>query len=369
MYESKRIYINRWNTIRNKLASIDHVNKLALTPTSWSDNPQLIPFVSHAKKFNASDPNLTALPFTRDYLISLIDKCNNELLYQSKNSDSNTSYDKSRKSKSLISAAELTSHQHLLVWRQTLLIGTLMGVTGMRIGETLRPIQLHKAAIYGIQIKHIQIFHKLYAGSGKYRIVEDNTSMDATTVFTIRITIQNSKMRNINEEAYAFIGRSKHRIDPAIMLFDWYHSLQLLSQVKSSKWKFQPNAFLFQKLDGNGMTTGYFRLKWKKLIQFCGFLKWERLALPHGLRKGYASQMTRHGVDKGWIAFAARWKLPESIYIYLSLNEFDLMNMTQYYFHAKTTNKYEYDFDEAEYRYFMNNVYNRRKGIDSITLD
>ncbi len=72
-------------------------------------------------------------------------------------------------------------------------------------------------------------------------------------------------------------------------------------------------------------------------------------------------------MDKGWIAFAARWKLSESIYIYLSLNEFDLMNMTQYYFHAKST--YEYDFDEAEYRYFMNNEFNLRKGIDSITLD
>ncbi len=58
------------------------------------------------------------------------------------------------------------------------------GVTGMRIGETCSPIQPHKAAIYGIQVKHIQIYHKLYSGSGKYIIIEDNTSMDLDTLFT-----------------------------------------------------------------------------------------------------------------------------------------------------------------------------------------
>ena len=59
---------NAWNTIRNKYASIDHVNKLACTPTSWSQNPALCQIIDYCKRNNKSDPSITSLPFLPVFL-------------------------------------------------------------------------------------------------------------------------------------------------------------------------------------------------------------------------------------------------------------------------------------------------------------
>ncbi len=77
-----RLSINVWNTIRNKLRGIDHINSLALTPTSWSKNKQLESFVKYCKKNNKSDPNKVALPFTRQYVNIFANKILNEVLYK-----------------------------------------------------------------------------------------------------------------------------------------------------------------------------------------------------------------------------------------------------------------------------------------------
>ncbi len=59
-----------------------------------------------------------------------------------------------------------------------------------------------------------------------------------------------------------------------------------------------------------------------------------------------------------------------SIYLlfiyYILLIEFDLIIG---YNRIYPKHKYEYDFEKAEYHYFMNNEYKQRSGIDSIILN
>ncbi len=192
---------NTWNTIRNKLASVDGINKCALTPTSWSDNPHLTPFVAYAKANNLSDPKNSALPFTKRYLIGFIQKINNEILYSAScickkkcrckfiiNSDC----DIKRKKSFRISLAELTTYTHYLIIRQCVIAAACMAVTGLRIGETFGPIIVNQKAIYGIQIKDIEIFHKKEI-NGIVQVIQDNNLYDIKTLFSIIITLQNSK--------------------------------------------------------------------------------------------------------------------------------------------------------------------------------
>ncbi len=364
---------NTWSTIRNKMASIDGINKCALTPTSWSDNPHLTPFVAYAKANNLSDPNNVALPFTKRYLIGFIQKINREILYTAScickvkckckyiiNSDC----DIKRKETFRISLAEISTHKRYLIIRQCVIGAACMAVTGLRIGETFGPMIVNKKAIYGIQIKDIEIYHKREI-NGIIKIIQDNNLYDIKTLFSIKITLQNSKTRNTNEIAYTIIGRTNHIIDPCLMLYDWYFTLKQLSKAKDNNFIFRKNKYLFQNLDGSHINTDTFRKLFKELVKFCGFIDWERLGLPHALRKGFASQLTKHGVDKGIIAWIGRWKLPEAIYIYISYEEYGQTLITKYYFKAKSSRSYEYDFDEAEYKYFMKTQTTpKRKGFD-----
>ncbi len=91
-------------------------------------------------------------------------------------------------------------------------------------------------------------------------------------------------------------------------------------------------------------------------------VNYERLGLPHSLRKGFASQLTKHGVEKGRIAWIGRWKLPDAIYIYISYDELCEKKTTRYFFHRKNNTEYEFDFDNEEYMYFMNSHTTSRKG-------
>ncbi len=240
-----------------------------------------------------------------------------------------------------------------------------MAISGMRLGEVYAPVKINKKAMYGIQIKHIQIYHKQIINNNK-KLIIDNESKNINTFHAIKITIQNSKMRNTNQNAFVMMGRSGIKLDPALLLFDWYHALRLLAKKKSNKYKFSANAYLFQNINGSPISTAQFRLKFKKLVYYIGFMNAERLALPHSLRKGFASQLTRNGVEKGLIAFAGRWKLPESFYIYVSHVEQDMDKLAYFYFHApNNVAAYEYDFDQLEYQYYIQKCEDfNRLGID-----
>ncbi len=359
---------NKWNTIRNKLCSVDHINKIALAfSKAWGDRPELEALIDYAKKNNASDPNAAALPFTKSYLITFHKRVANEILYQ--HSTFKTDYEKSRKKLYLTSKEELTTHKQLLQVRQTYVGALAMGVTGMRVGEVFPTLKKQKQVKYGIQLKHVQIFHKIMF-KGKFIAVMNNELTDPSSLHSIKIIIQNSKMRNTNFNAFTIIGRSQHTCDPALLLFDWYHSLKLLSKSKSNSYTFTPNSYLFQAENGSPITSDKFRTIFSKLVNWLGFIHAQRLGMTHALRKRFCSQLSRHGVARGLIAYAGRWKLPEAMYIYATYQEEEMTNLVALYFRPPNNPNaipYSYDFDAAETQYYIrtNTPFGQRLGIDS----
>eukprot|EP01083_Nonionella_stella_P237671 833541_1 len=117
---------NCWQTIRGKLCAIDHFNKLALTPTSWSENPALFNLVDWCKKMRPSDPTRTALPFTKYHLIKTVEWLTKKILYATSKPRVVNVEDEKRKERFLITSLELErvfTHWTL----RTILVGTSVG--------------------------------------------------------------------------------------------------------------------------------------------------------------------------------------------------------------------------------------------------
>ncbi len=177
----------------------------------------------------------------------------------------------------------------------------------------------------------------------------DNNNHNTDTFYAIEINIRNSKMRNTGHSAYTMIGRSGHKLDPALLLFDLYHSMDILAHAYPNAYNWNNNSFLFQNGKCGPLTTDNYRELYKKLIHSIGYLDANRLELPHSARKGFASQLSRCGVSAGKIAFAGRWYLPQSLYIYITFQKHELVTLAYSYFRNEATHKgLTYDFDKAE---------------------
>eukprot|EP01083_Nonionella_stella_P287269 977757_1 len=275
---------NCWNTIRNKLAAIDHFNKLALTPTSWSDNPALFNLVDHCKKRCSSSIEATALPFVKSHLIRFVHWVTKHLLYL--NANWNCRRTKKRSRMFLMIDEELDTVKTHLIFRSVLIGVVMMALTGMRLGEAFHPDKVDRHT-YGVRKADIQLFHRKWIDGGS-KLVCDNMTKDPSTLHAVRINIQNSKMRNTGQNAFAWIGRSYNQLDPCLMIFDFFHSMGLLAARDPVTFKWKDTSFLLQTGFGKPITTSRARNVFHDMVHSIGFLNAVRLSLPHGLRKGFA---------------------------------------------------------------------------------
>lgn len=159
--------------------------------------------------------------------------------------------------------------------------------------------------------------------------------------------IQNSKMRNTGEPSWTMIGRSNHLLDPALLLFDLYHKMYILSRGYPHIYTWNEDSFVFQMASGKPMKSCDYRNIYGVLIHEVGFIDADRLALPHSARKGFASQLVRKGVNQSKIAFAARWYLKHAMFRYLTYRRTELVNLASKYFNSKDLGK-SVDFDAEE---------------------
>ena len=347
---------NVWNTIRNKLASIDHYNKIAGTYSSWSENPTLENLVAFCKRNNPSDDTKTALPFMKDDLIAYVRFGMNELIYREfEPNQSMRPYDVHARKHYLITSDEIRNSAGVIFIRMIIIITAIMCLTGMRISENAHSDNGldHK---YGITFNDLDFLHTKGTDSGGNRLLYVNNKIrNDDTFHAVRIKIRNSKMRNTGKVAYAMIGRSNHEIDPALMLYDLYHCLRkYLSKIKnkSVKWNASLKNHVFQLGNGRPMTRNKYRIIHKKLCKCIGYFDLDRISLPHACRKGFASWLTQLGLPPGLIAYIARWKLPQAYYCYIIYYQHDMIAIANKYFNAKPITN-SIDFDEKEGLYLM----------------
>ncbi len=101
---------------------------------------------------------------------------------------------------------------------------------------------------------------------------------------------------------------------------------------------------------------------YRDLINYVGFFQADRLQKPHSLRKGFASQLSRLGVERGLIAWVGRWKLKDSLYIYVNYAEGDMVKLSYIYFNAKQDIRFRYDkqfdFDKEESDFLLDHYRN-----------
>ena len=340
---------NVWNTIRNKLAAIDYYNSLALHKTSWSDNPALANLVAYCKKKNASDPNNTALPFMRVHLIKYVDTIIGNMI------DAYDTFriprDVNAKINKLIILRELKYHQNFIPLRMVVIATTIMALTGMRVGEVLHKNDL-KDHSYGIRLSDLEFLHKVNINN-KYVLIVDNKIRNDKTFHAVRITIRNSKMRNSGQKAYAMIGRSNFRIDPALMIYDLFHCLKsILAVHHPSHWTAKKHSFLIQNGCGKPLSINNYRKMHTILCTDCCFFNIDRISRPHALRKGFASWCTRIGLPPGFIAYVGRWILPHAYYIYVTYYQQDMIKIADYYFNKSAVNAAT-DLDDKESLYLI----------------
>lgn len=270
---------NVWDTIRNKLAAKDHYNKLALTPTSWSDNPALFNLTDFCKKHNASDPTNTAIPFTKHHLIRFVEYVEQSIIFCKVQGFSLSSQDRKLLAQHLITPFELIHHAQYISARMTLVATVCINVTGLRLGEATHPDNL-KNHNYGIRKCDITFMHKLQL-NGKWGIYPDNSITSSQSLHAVHLNIQNSKMRNAGHAAYTVIGRSHHVIDPALMLFDLYHTLDILKRRFPRNYHWNPTSHIFQQSNGKPMVQSDFRTYFKHIIHRINYLNKERSSKPH----------------------------------------------------------------------------------------
>ncbi len=144
------------------------------------------------KRRNASDPTNTAIPFTKHHLIRFVDYINYILIH--KYTKLITKEDKIRKKTYLITSYEIKNHLLFITVRMILVSTSIMALTGIRLGETVHPINKKKNN-YGIRKRDITFMHRVKRGISSV-IIKDNRLKSHDTLHAVYINIQNNKMRN-----------------------------------------------------------------------------------------------------------------------------------------------------------------------------
>lgn len=325
---------NVYDTVRNKLRSIDYVSQLAGQKQSWSDNPALYASMQFVKRRNPGKGSDT-LPVTAPTLVRIVHHVMATRVYYGLQ----------------LTPTECQLKKHWLsfptIWRSTtrrwwytfavsVLTMTVLGLRGAECYKNKNP--LYEG--YGLVLDDVTVYWK-WANT----VYANNALSKATdSIHHIRVRLRNTKTGFVGKSTYLRIGRTRRTIEPAIIL---YHLYQLRLKERDTICGGQrDDGFLFSARNQD-LSLQNVKKKWQGVVQETISIEPERYRF-HGTRKGFATTLLRNGVRMSLIAFAGRWKLKAAIGRYLIHTQDELLDIVRLFLYGKVLNADSLDLDEDE---------------------
>lgn len=332
---------NVWDTVRNKLRSIDWCAQMAGTKQCWSDNPALYASVQWSKRHRPGKGSDT-LPTTAPILKRMIDHVMTTKVY------GNLQLTESEKQ---LSARWMSfdkiwrdpTRRWWYIWAVSLLTLTVLGLRGAECYKNKDP----DYEGYGLMMDDVKVYWR-YAKSiyPNNTLSTANDPLETATdhLHHIQIRLRSWKTGYVGQNTFLRIGRTHREIEPALIL---YHLYQLrLTQWNGHCKKEDDDGFLFSA-GTQDFTLKEVKKQLKRIVWETVPYERERYRF-HGTRKGFAMTLLRNGTAIPLIAFAGRWKIKAAIGRYLIYSQKDLLQIAKLFLYGTEVNVDSIDFDEEE---------------------
>ena len=238
---------NSWDTIRNKLRSIDYVAQLCGVKQEWAKNPGLHALVSYCK-LKCKSTGSTTLPITKERVEMIL----NHVVRKKVNT-------REKRDKVLTENWEIRDFQEWsmtqLKWYQWCIAIVFAFTLGLRGAEQYKNDEEHMRE-YGIKLKDISWMWML-----KGQLKRSNKfTLNTEKLESMILRLRNSKTRGENEEIILALGKNEGEKSIIYLVFRWYHYRKLQG---GEYWK---EMFLFS------LKLGDIKEMWKQVISKCGIV-------------------------------------------------------------------------------------------------
>ena len=308
---------NTYDTIRGKLRGIDFVAQCMNIHQSWSDNPLLAGQIKYCKK-QCKGTGSDTVPITIDKMRIIINwiictKVINDLIL--------TPYEKSRIDHWRLFPRIIADIDRLNAYwyAMSLMLNVTLGLRGAEQYENTNKVY----AGYGIQLKDITF---MWRDPDTNQVFPYNDyTMHTDRLEHIQFRLRHTKCGNINDEIFVRMGRAYGDIDPALIIYEMYHTM--IDQFQSIHVQsVSANSFFCSGIDRK-WTLKSVKNEWHlNIYAMHQWLEPTKMRF-HGLRKGFATSLQKKSVPLGLIAFAGRWTLQAAIYRYILWEQDDLIGL------------------------------------------
>ena len=339
---------NCWDTIRNKLRGIDYVVALCGYKQSWSRNPALYQLTQHAKRKNKSKGSSTVAVTTK-MMKEIIEYILEEKVY--KNLQLNK--EEQVKAKRWRSFAKIWRDEKRWYWYVYAVALIILASLGLRGCEVYQHNKKEFKG-YGLQMRDLRFWWKESEFTkGVFEL--SKAGEDERMLHSVQVILRHSKGEVEGKSVNLWMGQTGGEIEPIQIIYHLY-SVQKLEVYKYQKWKrkgLKAKDYVFDPRTKKKMKLDVVKKEWKKVIEESGmFLEPTKMRF-HGIRKGWATSLTRKGIIQSLIAFIGRWKLQGAIYDYILHTAEETLQITEVLWYGKLKNMKTVDFDEMELRLFQ----------------
>jgi len=345
---------NTWDTMRNKLRSMDHVAELCGINQEWPENAVLKPYVNWYKA-NRPNEGSDTKAITWRVMKPILERKLRKVVFNGEIKGDPKKMEEGRRRWWLTEEVMRTKESRK--WYAFTIGMTLLLLLGTRGAEHYRSTEKERKG-WGIQLRDVVFYWNTEEGVPTIKEKDEIQNLHHA-----RIRLRYTKTGKRNKSVYLRLGRTEGKIDPLMLLY-------MLKLVQKNGWYGKCRAkgeedYLFET-DGYEGHLKQQKKMWKMVVEEAGCLEKEKYRM-HGTRKGFATALMRKGVQQSLISFAGRWAILGAINRYIHHTQEELIPLAQIIMYGKDENKKILDLDEEERKAI--GALNGNKKIDSTSFE